>query len=128
MDREGSKADLDVLFGRAPTDDFPAMRGAAVFHDALPVDGTFKLATDVLTPHYGEYYRGTAPPAEWLGPVPHTFVTVVEATFEFVVGSLVPGVSLEPIRDALVQALEFEGVGAKTAAGYGRLSVEEVVE
>ena len=137
-----SEVDTDDLFGRGPQsptedgDPADARRGRLVFHDALPVEGTFKLAVDVLTPHYVEYYRGNAPPAEWLSPVPHTFVTVVETTFEWVVGLLPPRGELDPRPpqgdaddlDAVVrelgEALRLEGIGAKRAAGYGRMTVK----
>ena len=130
---QASRTDIEVLFGNGPTTDGDgrgAKRGRLVFHDALPVDGKFKLAVDVLTPHYGAYYRGEAPPAEWLSPVPHTFVTVVETTFELVVG-LLPGQgevdegeALNGVVGALGEALRFEGIGAKRAAGYGRMTVK----
>jgi len=128
-----SAFDVDNLFGSSPAADGEgpgARRGRLVFHDALPVAGEFKLATDVLTPHYGEYYRGKAPPAEWLSPVPHTFVTVVETTFEFVIG-LLPGQgdfedeeALGGVVKALGEALRIEGIGAKRAAGYGRMELK----
>lgn len=126
-----SAFDIDALFGTGPAADEEescARRGRLVFHDALPDAGEFKLAVDVLTPHYGEYYRGNAPPAEWLSPVPHTFVTVVETTFELVIGLLPgPGEVDEPLSrvvGVLGEALRFEGIGAKRAAGYGRMELE----
>lgn len=109
-------------------------RGHLVFHDALPEKGQFELGMDVLTPHMRDYYEGNAPPADWLSPEPFTFVTVVRCKFVFVVGVKVVEDSRRPLdareRDAeedlsagveaLKSALEEDGVGAKTAAGYGR--------
>jgi len=102
--------------------------GRVVFYDALPVDGKFKLALDVLTPHHMDYYGGAAPPADWESPIPHTFLTVVETTFELWLGVQSDKArDLEALgwaRDALKRALEERGVGAKTSAGYGRFEVE----
>lgn len=112
-------------------------RGRLVIHDALPVDGKFQLAVDVLTPHAGKYYRGEEPPADWLEPVPHTFLTVVETRFRMFVG-LLPEQGmywgedrpsegderrLDGVVEAIYEALEVEGIGAKRAAGYGRLQL-----
>lgn len=109
--------------------------GRLVFYDALPEDGQFELALDVLTPHMGEYYEGREPPADWLSPTPHTFLTVVRTTFVFVVGVQLSAYrerapegnaegnarwDLKQGVDALQKALEEDGVGVKTAAGYGR--------
>jgi len=108
-------------------------RGQLVLHDAFPADGEFRLDLDVLTPHFGEYYRGTAPPADWLNPVPHTFLTVVDTTFCIFYGLLSPfersptqsspADTLDGIRTFLEKALWLEGLGAKRSAGYGRLCI-----
>ncbi len=113
-----------------------ARAGQVLFFDALPRNGEFKLAEDVLTPHHGPYYQNKELPGEWQSPKPHTFLTVVETVFVF-------HLAAEPLRDeqggagdavdraaewlprisaALRDALEWQGIGAKTAAGYGRLS------
>lgn len=112
--------------------------GRLTFYDALPADGVFALALDVLTPHHREYYAGDEPPADWQSPVPHTFLDVVDTEFEFCValerrrgresgardaGS--DGDDEHVLADAaskLRTALEDFGVGAKTSAGYGRFS------
>lgn len=115
-----------------------------VFHEALPVDGKFMLAIDVVTPHYGKYYTGNEPPSERMSPVPHSFLTVVETTFEFwIAAELMPaegedesqgnsGIdarinkAVKTLSDAkkyLVLALKEWGVGGKTSAGYGRFAI-----
>jgi CRISPR-associated protein Cmr6 len=102
-----------------------------VFYDALPVDGKFTLALDVVTPHYGDYYTGKAPPTERLSPIPHTFLTVVETTFEFwfaIESDSEHSDRDRKILDEAQQYLEFVlsewGVGGKTSAGYGRFAIE----
>lgn len=113
---------LDALFGGTER------AGALVFHDALPLGGAFKLALDVLTPHHGKYYQEGAPPGDWMSPVPHTFLTVVDTTFRFAIGlderrleGMASKVALDLAVLGLREALDSRGVGAKRAAGYGRL-------
>lgn len=100
-----------------------------VFFDALPVDGKFELALDVLTPHYGDYYQKKGPPSERLSPKPHTFLTVVQTKFEF-------WVAIDPEHPDAMQALADTleclervitewGVGGKTSAGYGRFAIQQ---
>lgn len=100
-------------------------RGALVIFDALPEEGRFELATDVLTPHFGPYYRdetGATPPADWHSPVPHTFLSVVNTTFRCVLATCAEQRELlAPASECLLAALTQFGVGAKTRAGYGRL-------
>ncbi len=103
----------------------PMTPGHVAFYDALPVNGAFELAMDVLTPHHQAYYQGDQPPAEWENPIPCTFLSVVKTDFEFSIG-LLPEPNgkmnldeLELATKALKGALTESGVGAKTAAGYG---------
>ncbi|AEB12636.1 type III-B CRISPR module RAMP protein Cmr6 [Marinithermus hydrothermalis] len=105
-------------------------QGALVFFDALPLPGTYALHPDVMTPHHAEYYGGGgAPPADWDSPVPVPFLSVT-GTFLLALAP-VPGLSPEVARPwleaawrILAWALKEEGVGAKTAAGYGRMELE----
>jgi CRISPR-associated protein Cmr6 len=119
---------LDRLFGvDQRTSSSPAKAGGIVFFDALPDEGRFRLDLDVLTPHFQGYYQGTDPPADWHSPVPHTFLTVVDTRFVFntVAAPTVSRSELDAVREALVDALEWSGVGGKRAAGYGRLVEEQ---
>ncbi len=103
--------------------------GQVVFLDALPV-AAVKLQADVMTPHYGEYYRREAPPGDWLSPNPIPFLTVADGQeFLFAVvpadpkhaSCCKPAIELlEQALELLQQALAELGAGAKTAAGYGR--------
>jgi CRISPR-associated protein Cmr6 len=102
--------------------------GRVLFYDALPVNGSFELALDVLTPHHRDYYEGKGPPADWDSPEPFTFVTVVRTTFDVWLGARSAAwgdvEALAQAAKALQQALTVSGVGGKTAAGYGRFVVE----
>ncbi len=123
---------LEDCFGNEPEAD-TSRAGRVIFYDAYPVDGKFELALDVLTPHYREYYEGIGPPGEYLSPIPHTFLTVVQTEFRFhlgierraeeKVGQADLAQQLDKVAQALKQALVDEGVGAKTAAGYGRFKL-----
>lgn len=136
---------LRELLGPEPSqnaEEHEGQRGRLVIHDALP-DVDFQLAVDVLTPHARDYYEGKdkkdkkdkqAVPADWVGPIPHTFLTVVETRFRVFMGML-PSAregedgereknELEQVAEVLEKVLILEGVGAKRAAGYGRLRRE----
>jgi len=77
---------------------------------------------DIMNPHYGPYYQGNKSPAEWYEPKPITFLTVREnVPFVFAVGtSKVCEEGAEVAWALLRDALTRNGVGAKTALGYGR--------
>ncbi len=109
--------------------------GAMCFTDAIYFgNDTPRYATDVMTPHYVQYYngQGDAPPADDDNPNPVSFLTVDSGnTFAF---GLLPresafqnlAISTEDIlavaRDWLIKALAQLGAGSKTAAGYGFFS------
>lgn len=129
------RSELYALLGAPDADEHDPTdrrRGRLVLYDALPANGDFRLDLDVLTPHFGEYYRETSPPADWLQPVPFTFLTVVETTFHIFFGLLPSADSAQTKRDSehlntitkvLGTALRDEGIGAKRSAGYGGLEV-----
>lgn len=122
---------IETYFGSDPGTQ-PLKLGCITFYDALPVDGSFELAMDVLTPHHQEYYQGKQAPVEWEDPIPFTFLSVVKTRFVFSVGVFPqPGEkrnASERIERAemagklLKETLELGGVGAKTSAGYGYFS------
>lgn len=125
---------LAELFG-APDLELPRAqqtahrRGRLVFHDAYPAEGKFQLDLDVITPHFRDYYegKGKVPPADWLGPKPFTFLTVVATTFRIFIGLLPTPQGrmsasdiFKTLEETLPGALALEGLGAKRSAGYGR--------
>ncbi|MBW1737225.1 MAG: type III-B CRISPR module RAMP protein Cmr6 [Deltaproteobacteria bacterium] len=101
------------------------LRGKVVFLDAYPVNVP-KLHVDIMDPHYSKYYNEGEPPADYLSPNPIKFLTVKPGT-RFIFRAIVPKDSdcnLEnQVRVAFKNALEIEGMGAKTAVGYGRFKV-----
>ncbi len=123
LETEGAR---DPALGQDPKEQGGAYRGVVDFLDALPKGGHFSLALDVLTPHYGEYYRGNSAPGDWLSPIPFTFLTVAKPTrFLFdLLAKYRDQAALVRIAQILAEALEEHGVGAKTAAGYGYFEVQ----
>ncbi|MBW2663356.1 MAG: type III-B CRISPR module RAMP protein Cmr6 [Deltaproteobacteria bacterium] len=102
--------------------------GRVIFLDAYPEKAPH-LHVDIMNPHYGDYYsdeKGKIPPADYLAPTPIKFLTVKPGTV-FTFRALAPNDSyfIEPVKTAFQKALEDEGVGAKTAVGYGRFEIKK---
>ena len=114
--------------------------GCFIFFDALP-SKPVNLGCDVMTPHMGKWYEkggdytardeATTAPADWHSPVPVPFMVVKAATdFNFMIAPRTIGnaqvdaqtlADLPTVMQALKDALEWLGAGAKTATGYGRM-------
>lgn len=109
--------------------------GKVRFFDAFPTTPP-KIETDVMNPHFRDYYRdqkGKTPPADYQEPVPVSFLTVKDTSFRFILGMkekenriiaedslLDQGIVLLDVAGRwLNKALSEHGVGAKTAIGYG---------
>lgn len=119
---EGTDGGVDagVLFGST------AWQGVVTFHDAWwDPEGASKLPLDldVMTVHHQDYYGdGKTPPADWDEPNPVPFVT---AQGRYVVALSGPAAWVDVARAWLELALRRDGLGAKTHAGYGRMSLTE---
>ena len=113
--------------------------GQLLFFDALPIEPV-NLIADVMTPHLGDWYQkgeqidnpatqSDRIPADWHDPVPVPFLAVKPNTkLLFLVA---PRTQTYKARvgeafDALGNALNWLGAGAKTAAGYGHMQLNEV--
>ena len=112
------------LLGPEMAGGVPAAKGKAAFYDAFP-DRWPELEIDVLTPHYRAYYEASVPPppGDWEDPVPVPFLTVKAGTpFRFYF-SAAREVRLKDapaeIEMLLRTALDWLGIGAKKATGYG---------
>lgn len=106
--------------------------GDITFFDALP-EAWPKLDLDVMTVHYGEYYRDTGsgeqrvPPADWMQPNPIPFLTVAQGVpFVFFLAARQKSV-LEQGITCLQNSLTKLGAGAKTNSGYGYFSSEDEI-
>lgn len=93
--------------------------GAVVFHDAWwkPGGDRIPIDTDTMTVHHSEYYQGKAAPADWDEPAPVSFLTMRGTYVAAITG---PAEALAVAESLLQRGLKERGVGAKTAAGYGR--------
>ena len=100
-----------------------------MFWDVIPEPAGGKLAVDIMTPHYGDYYQGNDTPHDSGQPNPILFLTIPPGSrFEFFVQcdpTALPA-SLKnswPIllEAAFQQAFDWLGFGAKTAVGYGAM-------
>jgi len=108
--------DLIEIFGTQK------QQGKVIFFDAYPV-GEIKLKVDIMNPHYPKYYSEGQPPADWQCPVPIKFLTVENTKFQFYLVSKNEDL-LEKSLDLFKKALNYHGIGAKTALGYGIFDVE----
>jgi len=101
-------------------------RGRLVFLDAYP-ENVPDLHVDIMNPHYGPYYsddKKESPPADHHNPTPIKFLTVAKGT-NFIFRAIAERKDDMPekVRSAFIKALTEEGVGAKTAVGYGRFEI-----
>lgn len=123
-----------VLGGPRPgeriTPSSSARMGTVRFLDAIPEGRPVSVALDVLTPHVKPYYDALAtggtpvpPPAEYHNPVPLAFLAVRGRFAVDLWGTSDKDLGLA--GQWLKAAGEELGAGAKTAAGYGYLSVWE---
>ncbi len=105
--------------------------GELIFFDAVPT-APVKLKADIMTPHYDKWYaegesRPDQPdttPADWHDPSPIPFLVVDKgARFRFAVARRTgSAIDMEQVSEALMNTLQYLGAGAKTSAGYGRMS------
>jgi len=109
-------------FGYSKNQD--SQRGDVIFLDAYPLNIP-KLKIDVMTPHYGDYYadeKNKIPPADNQNPNPIKFLTIKEET-EFVFRVIVKNSNKDTIQKTFLKLLTENGMGAKTALGYGLFEI-----
>ena len=98
--------------------------GYVTFHDALwiPEGSGLPLDLDVMTVHHPDYYqgKGNVPPADWDSPNPVSFVS---AQGRYLLALTGFEEWVDAALEILAGALERDGIGGKTAAGYGRMKV-----
>ncbi|MBU0500421.1 MAG: type III-B CRISPR module RAMP protein Cmr6 [Gammaproteobacteria bacterium] len=119
--------------------DLDTEAGGFIFFDALPVEPV-TLKADVMTPHMGKWYEKGGEinsvneaeriPADWHDPVPVCFLVADRPIFLFAIAprTKVAIGELDEVMNALGQALEWLGAGAKTAVGYGVMERNQKTE
>ncbi|WP_437288481.1 type III-B CRISPR module RAMP protein Cmr6 [Sorangium sp. So ce406] len=99
--------------------------GGVVFHDAwwVPEGNELPLDLDTMTVHHRSYYQdGASPPADCDEPNPVAFLTTRGT---FLIALTGPEEWVEAAFDWLDVGLRHDGIGAKTAAGYGRMALDK---
>ena len=101
-------------------------QGLVHFLDAWwdPTNQKTTLHRDILTSHHQEYYtKKSGPPSDRDNPTPISFVST---RGEFVIALQCIHADWREVAFVLLQkGLEVLGVGSKTNAGYGRMSLEK---
>lgn len=114
-----------IICGTAEYDDVRAAAGHVVFHDMLLVpqaqgEHGLMLSVDVLTPHHSGYYMKGHAANDYESPVPVPFLAVPPGVkFLLAVGG--DRAWAKFAAEQVCDAVRDWGLGAKTAAGYGRL-------
>ena len=136
-DNAKQKKRLLTWFGSEDKESISTQAGNLIFFDALPIEAV-TLGIDIMTPHMGKWYAkgqqitsverdSEKLPADWHDPGPVKFLVVKQACLHFSIaprnkrcaeGSDIENV-MEDVMEALKNALEWSGAGAKTAVGYG---------
>lgn len=124
---------LNYIFGCEPdTQHDDGLSGEIIFHDAwwIPDSGGNRhknqpFAEEVVTVHHPEYYqsKGETPATDLDSPIPNAMIGV-RGSFLFTLESNAAHDNtcwLNLTTFMLKQALSNNGIGAKTAAGYGYL-------
>ena len=126
FDDEADWTKISTMFGKGGDD---GNRGKVIFLDAYP-ENPPQLHVDIMNPHYLPYYSERKPPADDHKLIPIKFLTVAKGTtFEFRVLIDKRASDIEQaVSTAIKNALEIEGIGAKTAVGYGRFVIESQEE
>ena len=126
FDDEAKWTNISEIFGKGGNKDNESNMGNVIFLDAYP-ESVPNLSVDIMNPHYGDYYSGKTPPADYLNPVPIKFLTVAKHT-KFIFRAVINKAKLSEFKvlvvNAIKKALTEEGAGAKTAVGYGMFKIE----
>ncbi|OOP55641.1 MAG: type III-B CRISPR module RAMP protein Cmr6 [Candidatus Brocadia carolinensis] len=92
--------------------------GKVVFLDGIPTEFP-EIEVDIMNPHYGDYYQGNKPPADYLSPNPITFLAVApDQKFLFSLFSKEKSLLAKSVRWLKGGLIEL-GAGGKTNVGYG---------
>lgn len=122
------------IFGSPSESALGEHKGAIYFFDAFPMERP-TIKRDIMNPHYRSYYTKSEAPRDDENPVPVSFLTVEDTKFQFFIavktednrkielGYFNQWKPLDVAAKWLPDALTGHGIGAKTAVGYGYLSL-----
>lgn len=117
-----SNAALEALFGTYDSEQTNREAASVTFHDAwwIPQGNNKPFILDIVTTHHQDYYNGKVDlPSDKDSPIPNHMLAV-QGSFLFVIEGAPEHVDL--CQKMLTQALQDNGIGAKTAAGYGYMN------
>jgi CRISPR-associated protein Cmr6 len=106
-------------------------QGALSFWDVYPQSKNLNVG--ILTPHHGGYFNGRNAPHDSEQPIPNVFLTIPpKSHFDFYctcASARLPEALQQNwhnlIEKAFEYAFEWLGFGAKTAVGYGQMSMDK---
>lgn len=123
----GDQTDSEILrlFGNEPEagEMGKLQRGSLQFFDMLP-EKMPSLELDLVNPHFPKYYQGNQAPRANQDPIPIFFLTVA-AGFTFRLQYTSTGAVPEHMDRFIEITLAENGLGAKTALGYGRFTTKK---
>src|SRR6185436_4683635 len=125
-----TEEEIRRIFGPELGGEWTPQVGSVVFYDAFPTEWP-RLEVDILTPHHrGHNDKKETPAADWDEPNPVPFLAIAPgASFRFSFG---PGdrerfeEDFPKLEKLLGTALDWLGIGAKKAAGYGVFGEEAI--
>lgn len=123
---------FSYVFGSPKKKDVSEKKGNIVFFDVYPIHSP-NIEFDIINTHYSDYYQNgmTSPPGDYENPNLVNFLTVKDTTFEFTYGYNKDFIQKEDtstkfhkeinetINQWIDEVLNYQGIGAKTSAGYG---------
>ena len=125
------------VFGSLKTQESDEQSGNINFFDVYPIHCPH-IELDIINTHYSEYYQDgiMSPPGDYCSPIIVNFLTVKNTTFEFTYGydpdfctenltnTKFNGDTEEIMNKWIDEALNYQGIGAKTSAGYGYFTMK----
>jgi CRISPR-associated protein Cmr6 len=120
-----SSAVLEALFGTYDSEQTNPVAASVIFHDAwwIPQGDKKPFVLDVVTTHHQAYYNGSQDlPKDIDSPIPKHMLAV-QGSFLFVLEGDPNAIKL--CQTILEKALAQSGIGAKTAADYGYMKIND---
>lgn len=125
------------IFGSPKTQELDEQSGNINFFDVYPIHCPH-IELDIINSHYSEYYQDgvASPPGDYYSPIIINLLTVKDTTFEFAYGydsgfctenlinTKFNGNTENVMNKWIDEALNYQGIGAKTSAGYGYFTMK----